>query len=57
MMYLKEIAEFYPPFNKVAKKMGTDFEMGTDGQRFVYFQSGIDILRRCLRGVSVYIKR
>ena len=27
--------------NKVAKKMGTYFEMGTGGQRFVRFQSGI----------------
>ena len=37
--------------NKVAKKMGTG------GQRFICFQSGISILRRDLRGVSVYIER
>ena len=43
--------------NKVAKKMGAYFEMGTGGQRFICFQSGISILRRDLRGVSVYIER
>ena len=26
---------------RVAKKMGTYFEMGTDGHRFVCFQNGI----------------
>ena len=43
--------------NKVAKKMGTYFEIGTDAHRFVCFQSGISIPRRYLRGVSVYIER
>ena len=27
--------------NRVAKKMRTDFEMGTDGHRFLFFQFGI----------------
>ena len=28
-------------FNRVAKKMRTGFEMGTDGHRFLCFQFGI----------------
>ena len=27
--------------HRVAKKMGTYFEMGTDGHRFLFFQIGI----------------
>ena len=34
--------------NRVARKMRTYFEMGTDGQRFVCLKSGISILRRYL---------
>ena len=43
-----------PTFNRVAEKMRTYFEMGTDGQRFFPFQSGISFLRRYLRAVSVH---
>ena len=34
--------------NRVARKIRTYFEMGTDGQRFVCLKSGISILRRYL---------
>ena len=38
--------------DRVAKKMRMDFEMGTDGHRFVCFKFGISRLRRHLRGVT-----
>ena len=38
-----------------AKKMGTYFEMGTNGHRFVCFQIGISLLRRHLRRVSIQL--
>ena len=41
--YIEEALFFSRTFylNRVAKKMGTDFKMGTDGHRFVRFQFGI----------------
>ena len=41
--------------NRVAKKMRTYFEMGTDGHRFLCFKFGISLLRRYLRGVSIQL--
>ena len=37
------------------QKMGTYFEMGTDGHRFVCFQTGISWLQRHLWGVSIQL--
>ena len=36
------------PFNRVATKVRTYFEMRTDGQRFLCLKSRISILRRYL---------
>ena len=41
--------------NRVAKKMRTYFEMGTDGHRFLCFKFEISCLRRYLRGVSIQL--